>query len=58
MSFPYSSHKGKQNYSYLPEFTDSETAASSNTCVPLISRVPVMRPEYELSYLLVEVFHS
>lgn len=57
ISFPYSSHKGKQNCRCLPEFIDSETAASSNVCVSLIGRVPVTRPEYELSHLWVEVFN-
>lgn len=53
MSFFYSSHKGEQNCKCFPEF-----AASRSACSFDLGRAPVLRPEDELSYLWVELFHS
>lgn len=49
--FPYTSHKGKQNYSCHPEFTESGTAACSRGCSFGLGRAPVLSPKDEPLYM-------
>lgn len=50
--------KVSKNYRCLPEFGDSETAASSSACSFDLGRAPVLKPQDELPYLWEELFHS